>query len=59
MSHFKSLVTFLAFPAAIVLLSANATPSRAQSNAEDTSAMAPLYKTVSIKPNKTGIQWRR
>jgi uncharacterized protein (TIGR03435 family) len=59
MSHRKSLATFLALSLHIVLFSAIATQSRAQSKVEDTSDIAPLYETVSIKANKTGIQWER
>ena len=57
MSLRKSLATFVAVSAPIVLFSANARQSRAQAQAEDTSAIAPSYKTVSIKPNKSGIKW--
>jgi len=53
----KSLATFVAVSVPIVLFSANPRQSRAQSQAENTSAIAPLLKTVSIKPNKSGIKW--
>jgi uncharacterized protein (TIGR03435 family) len=57
MSRRKSLAAFVAVSVPIVFFSANASQSRAQSQAENTSAIALLYKTVSIKPNKSGIKW--
>jgi uncharacterized protein (TIGR03435 family) len=55
MSRRQSLARFLVVIAPIVLLSINATPSRAQSEGDNATAIAPLYKTISIKPTKSGI----
>ena len=55
MSIRKSLAGFVVAIASLVLFSVNATPSRAQSEGENVTAIAPLYKTVSIKPTKSGI----
>jgi uncharacterized protein (TIGR03435 family) len=56
MSLRKSLATLVAVSVPIMFFSANTTQSRAKSQAENPSAIA-LLKTVSIKPNKSGIQW--
>ena len=55
MSLRKSLARFLVVVSPIVLFSINATPSRAQSQGDNATAAAPLYKTISIKPTKFGI----
>jgi uncharacterized protein (TIGR03435 family) len=57
MSLRKSLAAFVAVAVPVVLFSANARQGRAQSHAENASASAPLYRTVSIRPNKSGIRW--
>jgi uncharacterized protein (TIGR03435 family) len=54
MSHRKSLATFLALSLPVVLFSANATPSRAQSQTEKPAAVAPAFEVTSIKPDKSG-----
>jgi len=41
--------------APIVLASVNATQSRAQSEGDNATAVAPLYKAISVKPTKFGI----
>jgi uncharacterized protein (TIGR03435 family) len=45
---------FLVVVSPVVLFSVNATPSRAQSEGDNGTATAPLYKTISIKPSKSG-----
>jgi len=55
MSARQSLVRFLVVVGPIVLFSVNATPSRAQSEGDNATATAPLYKTISIKPSKSSI----
>jgi uncharacterized protein (TIGR03435 family) len=55
MSRRQSLVRFLVVIAPILLFSVKATPSRAQSAGDSATATAPLYKTISIKPSKSGI----
>jgi uncharacterized protein (TIGR03435 family) len=55
MSRCQSLVRFLVVIAPIVLFSVNATPSRAQLQGDNANATPALYKTVSIKPSKSGI----
>jgi uncharacterized protein (TIGR03435 family) len=57
MSLRKTLSTLVAISVPIVLYSANAIQSRAQSQGENASANSPLYKMVSVKPNKSGIPW--
>jgi uncharacterized protein (TIGR03435 family) len=59
MSLRQSLARFLVVTAPIVLFSVNATPSRAQSEGANATATAPLYKTVSVKPSKSGIDAHR
>jgi len=54
MSLRQSLARFVVVIAAIVFVSVNAAPSRAQSGGNAT-APAFLYKTISIKPTKFGI----
>jgi uncharacterized protein (TIGR03435 family) len=56
MSLRKSLATLIAV-AVPIMFSVNARQSRAQSQTANTSSIAPLCKTVSIKPNKSGIKW--
>jgi uncharacterized protein (TIGR03435 family) len=55
MSLRQSLVRSLVVIAPIVLASVNATQSRAQSEGDNATAVAPLYKTISVKPTKFGI----
>jgi len=58
MSFRKSLAGFVVV-ASLVLFSVNATPSRAQSEDDNVTAAAPLYKNVSIKRTKSGIHASR
>jgi uncharacterized protein (TIGR03435 family) len=55
MSPRQSPARFLVLIAPIVLVSLNATQSRAQSEGDNATATAPLYKTISIKPTRFGI----
>jgi uncharacterized protein (TIGR03435 family) len=55
MSLRQSLARFLFVIAPIVLVSVNATQSRAQSEGDNATAIAPLFKAVSIKPTKSSI----
>jgi uncharacterized protein (TIGR03435 family) len=55
MSLRKSFAGFAAAVAPFVLFSVNATQSRAQSEGDNATAVAPLYKTISVKPSKSGI----
>ena len=55
MSLRKSLAAFVVGIALLVLFSVNATPSHAQSDGDNATATAPLYKTISIRPTKFGI----
>jgi uncharacterized protein (TIGR03435 family) len=55
MSLRQSLARFVVVIAPIVFVSANATPSRAQSEADNATATAPLFKAVSIRPSKSRI----
>jgi uncharacterized protein (TIGR03435 family) len=55
MSLRKSFAGFVAAIAPFVLFSVNVTQSRAQSEGDNATAIAPLYKTISIKPSKSGI----
>ena len=55
MSLRQSLARFLVVIAPILLFSVNTTPSRAQLEGDNRTATAPLYKTISIKPTKFGI----
>ena len=57
MSGHRILATMVAVTVPIVLFSVNATESRAQSQAENTTGIEPLYRTVSIKPNRSGVHW--
>jgi uncharacterized protein (TIGR03435 family) len=49
----QSLARFVVVIAPIVFLSVNATPSRAQSDGDNATATAPLYKTISITLSKS------
>jgi uncharacterized protein (TIGR03435 family) len=55
MSHRKCCAALLAVAATFFSL---ASQSWAQSSAQDTAAVAPSYATVSIKPDKSGLQWQ-
>jgi uncharacterized protein (TIGR03435 family) len=55
MSLRKSLSTLVAVSVPIVLFSANAIQSLVQAQGENANAIAPLYKTASIKPSKSGM----
>jgi len=55
MSLRKGLAAFVVAIALLVLSTVNATPSHAQSDGDNATATAALYKTVSIKPTKFGI----
>ncbi len=55
MSIRKSFAGFVAAIAPFVLFSVNVTQSHAQSEGDIATAIAPLYKTISIKPSKSGI----
>jgi uncharacterized protein (TIGR03435 family) len=55
MSLRQSLVRSLVVIAPIVLASVNSTQSRAQSEGDNATAVAPLYKAISVKPTKFGI----
>ena len=55
MSLRQSLARFLVVIAPIVLVSVSATQSPAQSEGDNATAIVPLYKTISIKPSKSGI----
>lgn len=55
MSLRKSLAGFATAVASLLLVSVNATQSLAQSEGDNATAAAPLYKTISIKPTKFGI----
>ncbi len=55
MSLRQSFSGFVAATAPLVLFLVNATQCRAQLESDNASAIAPLYKTISIKPSKSGI----
>jgi uncharacterized protein (TIGR03435 family) len=55
MSLRQSLARLLVVIAPIVFASVNATQSRAQSEGDNATVVAPPYKTISVKPTKFGI----
>jgi uncharacterized protein (TIGR03435 family) len=55
MSIRKSLAGFVVAIASFVFVSVNATPSRAQSEVDKATATPSVYKTISVKPSKSGI----
>ncbi|HTW58320.1 MAG TPA: TIGR03435 family protein [Terriglobales bacterium] len=55
MSLRQSLARFLVVIAPIVLTSVSSTQSRAQSEGDNATAVAPLFKTISVTPTKFGI----
>jgi uncharacterized protein (TIGR03435 family) len=55
MSHRKCCAALLAVGATFLCL---VSQSWAQPSAQDTAAVAPSYATVSIKPDKSGLQWQ-
>jgi len=59
MFHRKGPAGFVIAIVLLVLFSVNATPCRAQSESDNVTTTAPLYKTVSIKPTKSDIHASR
>jgi len=55
MSLRKSLAGFAVVITSFALVSVTATPTRAQSEGDNVTSTAPLYKNVSIKPTKSGV----